>query len=121
VFAFRTVASPSIALPHRDRETRFEDAIRLSYRGAVVMLSPANSPHAIRPCATPKETGKLVGGTYLFVDDVDAHLEKARRAGADVIMKATDMPYGDRVYCALDPEGHLWAFATHQRDPAPKT
>jgi peptidyl-dipeptidase A len=28
VFAFRTVASPSIALPHRDRETRFEDAIR---------------------------------------------------------------------------------------------
>jgi uncharacterized glyoxalase superfamily protein PhnB len=90
---------------------------QLAYRGAVVMLSPANSPHAIRPCSTPKEMGKLVGGTYLFVDDVDAHLEEARKAGAEVIMKATDMPYGDRVYCALDPEGHFWAFATHQRDP----
>jgi uncharacterized glyoxalase superfamily protein PhnB len=93
---------------------------QLSYRGAVVMLSPANSPHAIRPCATPKETGKLVGGTYLFVDDVDAHLRQARKAGAEVIMNATDMPYGDRVYCALDTEGHFWAFATHMNDPAPR-
>jgi len=90
---------------------------QLTYRGAVVMLSPAKAPHALRPCATPRETGKLQGCVYLFVDDVDQHLQQARRAGAEIIMEPTDMPYGDRVYGALDREGQFWAFATHTRDP----
>jgi PhnB protein len=94
------------------------DHAQLAYQGAVVMLSPARSPHALRPIATPKETGKLTGCIYLFVDDVDAHAERARRAGAEIVLPPTDMHYGDRVYCALDREGHFWTFATHTRDVA---
>ena len=40
-------------------------------------------------------------------------------AGAEIILELTDMHYGDRVYCALDGEGHFWTFATHMRDVLP--
>jgi uncharacterized glyoxalase superfamily protein PhnB len=99
----------------RSKEGAVEHA-QLSYRGAVVMLGPTRSPHALRPCATPKETGRVQGCVYLFVDDVDEHVERSRRAGAEILTEPTDMHYGDRVYCALDREGHFWAFATHTRD-----
>ena len=49
----------------------------------------------------------------LLQDDLDAHCERARVAGADIIAEPSDEDYGDRVYRATDPEGHLWTFAIH--------
>jgi uncharacterized glyoxalase superfamily protein PhnB len=43
--------------------------------------------------------------------DVDAHCERARRAGAKIAMEPTTQFYGDRSYRAVDPEGHIWSFA----------
>jgi uncharacterized glyoxalase superfamily protein PhnB len=43
--------------------------------------------------------------------DVDAHCEHARAAGAEIIGEPSDQFYGDRVYQALDPEGHRWSFS----------
>ena len=43
--------------------------------------------------------------------DVDAHCERARRAGAKIVAELADQFYGDRTYRCLDPEGHLWSFA----------
>lgn len=42
--------------------------------------------------------------------DIDAHCERARRAGAKIIMEPADQFYGDRTYIAEDPEGHHWTF-----------
>ncbi len=42
--------------------------------------------------------------------DIDAHCTKARKAGAIIEMEPTDQFYGDRVYRARDPEGHIWTF-----------
>ncbi len=50
-------------------------------------------------------------GLYVHVDDVDAHFERAKAAGAEIEGPPEDKPYGDRVYGALDPEGHQWWFA----------
>lgn len=44
-------------------------------------------------------------------DGLDAHCELARKAGATITMEPEDQFYGDRVYRALDLEGHSWAFA----------
>ncbi len=52
-----------------------------------------------------------------YVDDVDAHYAKARAAGATVHAELEDKPYGDRMYTAVDLEGHHWHFSTHVRDP----
>jgi uncharacterized glyoxalase superfamily protein PhnB len=42
--------------------------------------------------------------------DVDAHCERARKAGARIVMGLEDQFYGDRTYRAMDPEGHVWTF-----------
>ena len=41
---------------------------------------------------------------------IDAHCERARAAGAEILQEPQDQFYGDRTYRALDPEGHMWTF-----------
>ena len=53
---------------------------------------------------------------YVYVDNVDAHYEHARSAGATIVTQLQDQPWGDRLYQATDPEGHQWTFAQHIRD-----
>jgi uncharacterized glyoxalase superfamily protein PhnB len=43
--------------------------------------------------------------------DLDAHYERARKAGAKIVAEPADQFYGDRTYRCLDPEGHLWVFS----------
>lgn len=40
--------------------------------------------------------------------DVDAHCERARTAGFEIIMEPATQFYGDRTYRCRDPEGHIW-------------
>lgn len=44
-------------------------------------------------------------------DELDAHCEHARLNGAEIIREPEDQFYGDRMYMAKDPEGHVWSFA----------
>jgi uncharacterized glyoxalase superfamily protein PhnB len=59
----------------------------------------------------PKKRGGATAGVHVYVDDVDAHYEQTKAAGAEIHMEPTDQPYGDRRYDAEDPEGHNWFFA----------
>jgi len=43
-------------------------------------------------------------------EGIDAHCERARAAGAVIVREPADQFYGDRVYAARDPEGHVWSF-----------
>jgi uncharacterized glyoxalase superfamily protein PhnB len=40
--------------------------------------------------------------------DIDAHCERARAAGAEILMEPADQFYGDRTYRCRDLEGHFW-------------
>jgi PhnB protein len=53
---------------------------------------------------------------HLYVDDVDAFVERAVTAGATLKMPVADMFWGDRYGIIVDPFGHSWSVATHQRD-----
>ena len=44
-------------------------------------------------------------------DGIDAHCERARAAGAEILQEPADQFYGDRTYRARDPEGHVWTFS----------
>jgi uncharacterized glyoxalase superfamily protein PhnB len=57
------------------------------------------------------ETGRAV--LYAIVDDPDAHHDRARVAGATIVLELTDQPYGSREYAAEDPEGNVWSFGTY--------
>jgi len=58
-------------------------------------------------------------GLLVFVEDVDAHFERARAAGATITSEPEDKPWGLRQYAAKDPEGNTWGFAQHVRDVDP--
>lgn len=51
-------------------------------------------------------------GLVVQVDDVDAHYQRARSAGARIDSEPVDQPYGQREYGARDLEGHRWWFVT---------
>jgi PhnB protein len=53
---------------------------------------------------------------YVYVDDVELHYQHATAAGATIVTKLQDQPWGDRLYQATDPEGHQWTFAQHTSD-----
>jgi uncharacterized glyoxalase superfamily protein PhnB len=56
-------------------------------------------------------TGRAV--LYAVVADPDAHHDRARAAGAEIVMELTDQDYGSREYAATDPEGNIWSFGTY--------
>jgi uncharacterized glyoxalase superfamily protein PhnB len=64
----------------------------------------------------PTELGALTAQVHVYVDDVDAHYERAKAAGATIVSEPQDQTYGDRRYDAKDPEGQLWSFAQCLRD-----
>jgi len=53
---------------------------------------------------------------HLYVNDVDATVAQAVKAGAKVTMPVDEMFWGDRYGQLEDPFGHRWSVATHKRD-----
>jgi uncharacterized glyoxalase superfamily protein PhnB len=61
----------------------------------------------------------------VYVDDVEAHCERARAAGAVIVSEPETHDYGDdywsdRGYECKDVGGHHWWFSERLRNPAPK-
>jgi uncharacterized glyoxalase superfamily protein PhnB len=84
----------------------------LAHGGSAVMLGSAReNDWGLR---TPRELGGVTAGVYVVVEDVDAHYERARAAGAEIMIELGDTMYGSREYMARDPEGHLWSFGTYR-------
>jgi uncharacterized glyoxalase superfamily protein PhnB len=71
------------------------------------MLGPARAE--FRSAAASALPG-LHASVWCYVDDVDAHHERARAAGAVILRAPMDQPYGVREYDALDAEGQEWYF-----------
>ncbi len=57
---------------------------------------------------------------HLYVEDVDAFIERAVAAGAKITMPVADTFWGDRYGQLEDPFGHRWSVATHVRDMSPE-
>lgn len=48
------------------------------------------------------------------VDDLHALHERARGAGAEIVLELRDTDYGSREFTARDPEGNLWSFGDYR-------
>jgi len=90
----------------------------LEYGEALIMVSGAS---AEKRHASPRSCqGANTQSLFLYVDDVDAHCERARAAGAKILSEPTVSDYGeghwaDRNYEVEDLEGHRWCFAQRVR------
>jgi lactoylglutathione lyase len=55
---------------------------------------------------------------WVYVDDVDAAVEKLRTGGATITREPEDMPWGERVADVEDPDGYTVMVATASRTPS---
>ena len=99
-----------------DDEGRVTQA-ELDRDGATVMLgwpgpdyrSPKRHAQECEQAARWLATPWVIDGVHVAFDDVAAHCERARSAGATILREPEDLPFG-RLYSAADPEGHRWMF-----------
>lgn len=83
----------------------------LAFGSAIVMLGSVRDDEF---GAMVGEPGSKSGQTvYIAVDDTDQHFERAKAAGAEIVMGLTNTDYGSRDYICRDPEGYLWCFGTY--------
>jgi len=84
---------------------------------SVVMLSDLfeQSPHK-----SPKQRGGTTSALFMYVEDVDAALQRAVDAGATLTAPAEDMFWGDRYGKVSDPDGHEWQIATRVEELTPE-
>jgi uncharacterized glyoxalase superfamily protein PhnB len=68
---------------------------------------------------TPLQLGYGTQSLTIFVEDVEAHSERARSAGATILEEPHETVYGEFQYAARDLEGHHWLFSRHARDLSP--
>jgi PhnB protein len=49
---------------------------------------------------------------YVYVEDVDAVVERAVAAGARVLLAVKNQFWGDRTGRIIDPSGHVWTISS---------
>jgi PhnB protein len=90
----------------------------ISIRNHVLMLGDENPQMGM---AAPQPGGAAPPhSVMIYVDDVDAVIDKALAHGAKSLMPVMDMFWGDRYGKFIDPFGHQWGVATHKRDVTPE-
>jgi PhnB protein len=110
------------AFGFRERARMLGENGRLSHgemqagHGMIMLATP--SPHYQGPkrhreeCEAARkwsEVPYIIDGVLVYVDDVDAHFERARDAGATILSEVESGGPGKR-YRAEDLEGHRWMF-----------
>ena len=87
---------------------------QLRFGNGMIMLGSTRTDAYGRMIRQPVDIGGAeTQAPYLIVEDVDAHCEQARAAGAAIVIEPEDQSYGGRLYACRDIEDHLWTFGTY--------
>jgi uncharacterized glyoxalase superfamily protein PhnB len=128
MLSYEDVAS---AIPWLERAFGFRERMRMANDdgtvghaeltlgdGVVMLGNPGpdyRSPrHHAETCEAARRWSAVpyvIDGLHVVVDDVAAHFERARAAGARILSEPQDEAYGERIYRVEDLEGHRWMFA----------
>ncbi|MGE5756445.1 MAG: VOC family protein [Planctomycetaceae bacterium] len=57
--------------------------------------------------------GAETQSAYVVVSDADVAYQRAKAAGAEIVIEIKDEDYGGRVFSCRDLEGRLWNFGTY--------
>ena len=80
---------------------------------SIIMLADEAPAHN---ALSPKSVGGTPLSLMLYVEGVDAVVERAVSRGATLERPIADQFYGDRSGGIVDPFGHRWYIATHIED-----
>jgi len=87
--------------------------------GAGLIMLATPSPHYQSPlshrahcdsAAAWSRAPWVIDGVLVYVEDVEAHRDRARTAGAPMLSSIESGPGGSRLYRVEDVEGHRWMF-----------
>jgi len=103
---------------HAEEDGRVTHA-ELTMNGATIMLANPSreyrSPkHHREECEATRralDNPWVVDGNFVVVDDLEAHYDRACRAGATILREPNEPGVGFRIYTAEEVEGHRWMFA----------
>jgi uncharacterized glyoxalase superfamily protein PhnB len=123
VSPYLTVRSAEAALDFYQRAFGFETRLtvpgpegkighaEMTWRDGLIMIGPEcpSNKGANAPAASKVRSPVTM---YVYCDDVDALFARARAAGATAEEAPQDMFWGDRMCRLVDPDGHIWCFAT---------
>jgi uncharacterized glyoxalase superfamily protein PhnB len=90
------------------------DGAQMHLGNAWIMLRSA------RGGASPAQLGYGTQSLTVFVEDVDAHFQRSKLAGAKIREDLNETMYGERQYGVEDLDGHPWLFSRHARDMGPE-
>ena len=80
----------------------------MRFGDSYVMVSREWSEDSVSPVSVG---GKNTQSVHVQLSEgIDEHCARARAEGAVITREPADQFYGDRVYAARDPEGHIWSF-----------
>jgi uncharacterized glyoxalase superfamily protein PhnB len=95
-----------------DKEGRLAH-VQMRFDDGVVILESEWADFTASPASIG---GKNTQAIHVYVrEEIEAHCQRARAAGAEILMEPTDQFYGDRTYRARDLEGHVWTFGQSVR------
>ncbi len=110
------------AFGFRERARMIGENGRLSHgemeagEGMIMLATPSPDYHGPKrhreECDAARKWSEvpfIIDGVLVYVDDVDAHYEQARDAGATILSEVESGGPGKR-YRAEDLEGHRWMF-----------
>src|SRR5262245_24210368 len=84
---------------------------------AVIMIGDEYPEYGFRG---PQTLGGSPVTIYIYVEDVDAFVERAVAAGAQLTQPVNDAFWGDRCGKLQDPYGHVWYIATRKEEVSPE-
>jgi uncharacterized glyoxalase superfamily protein PhnB len=79
----------------------------------MIMLGSAREDKFGKLQVTPAALGGTSQSPYVVVADADEVYERAKAAGAEIVIEIKDEDYGGRGFSCRDPEGHLWNIGTY--------
>ena len=101
-----------------EKHAVYEDGGRvaeLSFGNGMIMLGELRDTEFGRNLTQPEEIRRRgdADAVNLIVDDINAHYQCAKAAGAVIVIDIKDEDYGGRDYNCRDPEGHIWNFGNY--------
>ena len=81
----------------------------VTIRGAMIMIEAEWPTLASR---APQPDGSSPVVLYVYLENVDAVVERAVAAGASVLSQPTNQFWGDCTARIVDPSGHVWIVST---------
>jgi len=94
-----------------DSSVRYAELI---FGNSMITLGPVEGSGLGEVMAQPADTGGTeTQSCYLFVTDAAAHCDRAKAAGAEILLGIDDAHSNGRGYSCRDFEGHVWNFGTY--------